>query len=502
MEESVIQEFYKGTRVFLTGGTGFMGKALIEKLLRDTEVETIYVLVREKKGKTAERRIDELFDDVVFDRLKSHKPKYRNRVEPIAGDCSIAGLGLSITDRQKLISTINIVLHVAATVNFNEHIKLAYSINVNATKDILDLAKEMTNLKSIVHVSTAYSNCNRNKIEEKIYDIPVNFSDVETVLDKMSKQESELCTQKLLGEWPNTYTFTKALAESVIKARGNGLPIGIFRPSIIISTYKEPMPGWIDNLYGPTGMAVGTLSGIIRVGICDGKKIADLIPIDTCVAAIVAVGWEVAQRIDRKVETIPVFNYVSSPENPLRWEEFLNINYENCLSCTPERMLWYPNLTITTNRYKYQFLKLFSHTLPALVMDLGCLIIGGKPRLLKIYGKVHKFTEILEFFSTREWIFTNKNVQGTWRKLNKRDQELFPFSMSTVHWLSYFRTYPIGVRRYMLKEPDSTLEQCNQRLKRYEFMHRALKAFLIVLVANFGSSFVFSLLRNLLKLFK
>lgn len=64
-EESQIQKFYKGANVFVTGGTGFMGKVLIEKLLRDTDVETIYVLVRDKKDKTAHMRIDSLFDDVV-----------------------------------------------------------------------------------------------------------------------------------------------------------------------------------------------------------------------------------------------------------------------------------------------------------------------------------------------------------------------------------------------------------------------------------------------------
>lgn len=65
MEESNIQKFYKSLNVFITGGTGFMGKLLIEKLLRSTEVSTIYVLIREKKGKNAHSRIDELFDDVV-----------------------------------------------------------------------------------------------------------------------------------------------------------------------------------------------------------------------------------------------------------------------------------------------------------------------------------------------------------------------------------------------------------------------------------------------------
>lgn len=167
MGKSQIQEFYKGTNVLLTGGTGFRGKALIEKLLRDTEVETIYVIVREKKGRTAHMRLDELFDDVVFERLKSEKPKCRNRVEAVPGDCSISGLGLSITERHKLISKINVIFHVAATVNFNEQIKLAYNVNVNGTRDILNLAREMKNLKSLVHISTAYSNCIRQEIQEK-----------------------------------------------------------------------------------------------------------------------------------------------------------------------------------------------------------------------------------------------------------------------------------------------------------------------------------------------
>lgn len=64
-EGSQIQNFYKSKNVFLTGGTGFLGKIFIEKLLRSTEVSTLYILIREKKGKNALSRIEEIFDDVV-----------------------------------------------------------------------------------------------------------------------------------------------------------------------------------------------------------------------------------------------------------------------------------------------------------------------------------------------------------------------------------------------------------------------------------------------------
>lgn len=64
-DDTPVQKFYRGSNVFITGGTGFMGKILIEKLLRSTQVATIYILIREKKGKDVHTRLDELFDDVV-----------------------------------------------------------------------------------------------------------------------------------------------------------------------------------------------------------------------------------------------------------------------------------------------------------------------------------------------------------------------------------------------------------------------------------------------------
>lgn len=65
MANSEILKFYDNANVFVTGGTGFLGKILIEKLLRSTSVSTVYLLVRPKKGKDVETRIKNLFEDVV-----------------------------------------------------------------------------------------------------------------------------------------------------------------------------------------------------------------------------------------------------------------------------------------------------------------------------------------------------------------------------------------------------------------------------------------------------
>jgi FlaA1/EpsC-like NDP-sugar epimerase len=63
---TAIQEFYRGANVLITGGTGFMGKVLMEKLLRSCpHLRNIYLLVRKKKGKDVTTRIQEVFDDPV-----------------------------------------------------------------------------------------------------------------------------------------------------------------------------------------------------------------------------------------------------------------------------------------------------------------------------------------------------------------------------------------------------------------------------------------------------
>lgn len=72
---SEISDYYKNKSIFITGATGFLGKALIEKLLRSCyDLNKIYVLVRHKKGKTPTQRLDEIVDCKV---IKFRKQKIK-----------------------------------------------------------------------------------------------------------------------------------------------------------------------------------------------------------------------------------------------------------------------------------------------------------------------------------------------------------------------------------------------------------------------------------------
>ena len=71
MEQIGVKEFYKGKNILLTGCTGFVGKVMLEKIMRSLpESGNVYLLVREKRGKTRTQRLKEILESRGFLRLK------------------------------------------------------------------------------------------------------------------------------------------------------------------------------------------------------------------------------------------------------------------------------------------------------------------------------------------------------------------------------------------------------------------------------------------------
>ena len=114
-------------------------------------------------------------------------------------------------------------------------------MNVASVKKLLALCHRMKRLQSIVHVSTAYANCNRSDVAEMIYPPPIQPAKLVDASEWMDDQVFDVLTEKIIGDRPNTYTFTKALAEYVISQEAKDLPLAIIRPSIVGSTLREPI---------------------------------------------------------------------------------------------------------------------------------------------------------------------------------------------------------------------------------------------------------------------
>uniref|UniRef100_A0AC35GLT0 Fatty acyl-CoA reductase n=1 Tax=Panagrolaimus sp. PS1159 TaxID=55785 RepID=A0AC35GLT0_9BILA len=154
----------------------------------------------------------------------------------------------------ELSENVNIVFHCAATVKFDDILRASVQMNLIGTRRLLALCHKMKNLISLVHASTAYANCNLSKTQEKVYTPNVQPQQIIQAIEWMPDDMINTVTPQLLGKRPNTYTFTKALAETQLLEDAKDLPVIIIRPSIIGAMWREPLPGWTDNLNGPTGI--------------------------------------------------------------------------------------------------------------------------------------------------------------------------------------------------------------------------------------------------------
>lgn len=479
-EKSEIIEFLAHTNILITGGTGFLGKLLVEKLLRICpDIEKLYITVRPRKGKTSSQRFKENFDDVVYDRLKREQPNFTNKVVLLEADISQDECGLSPKDK-KLLININIIFHVAAEVRFDKKILDIANINVKSTKFLLLFAKTLPNLKAFVHVSTAYSNCIHPVIDE------IHYKDIDadkflTLLDIMDDERLQKMISILLGRWPNTYVYTKAIGENVILKYSDDLPVCIVRPSIVISTSKEPIAAWTNNLYGFTGVFLASSVGLLHSLLCKVECKADIIPADYVVNTLIASAWDVANiKATNKLvqyskipdnERIPVYNCVSSCQNPITWGDVLHKSELYGSKVPPIKFFWCYMLIITRYAFMHKINVLIFHMIPSVIIDTIAFLIGRKPMLLDTYKKINKFGNVIHYFSSRQWRFKNDNVLKLWKKMNSVDQQNFCFHMSTINWDDYFFLHARGLRTYMLNDPLDTLKEARKRYFKMRIAH-------------------------------
>ncbi|KAH8413775.1 hypothetical protein KR222_007980, partial [Zaprionus bogoriensis] len=470
--ESQIKSFYKNKTLFLTGGTGFLGKVIIEKLVRVTEVRRIYVLIRPKRGKEIQDRIAAWSSNSLFQMLLKSNPNALDRVVAIAGDCKEPDLGVSLEDRKLLTEEVQLVIHGAATVSFVEPLHMALDINTRATRLMLQLAKDIKHLQAFVHISTAFSNCVIPYITENFYPGHLNCS-VDKVLqlrEMLDKKVFDDMAPALMGKFPNTYIYTKALAEQLIQTESDQLPVCVFRPAAIIPTNQEPVSGWVDNLYGPIALTYGVAFGILRVVQYDRDITSQNVPVDYCANLALASCWKTAQNTSQRKREVPpvIYNYGIHPKNNLTTGDFVDSMEKHRMLCPLETTFWYPFVISFTNRWLYKLAVVFYHLLPGFFIDLILRLSGKKPRLMKVYRKVHKQMDVLRLFTTTNFSFDSKNTDGLWKSMSLVDQNFFPFDLELFDWNLYYERVLPGVRTYLAKQDPSeeSLERSRKQMKR------------------------------------
>ncbi|GMT35552.1 hypothetical protein PFISCL1PPCAC_26849, partial [Pristionchus fissidentatus] len=482
-----VGELLKDRSLFITGASGFLGKVLVEKLLFSVpEIKRIFIIVRSAKGKSARDRWNAITENILFDRIRRDCPEVLQKVIVIEGDLMEENLGMSQHDIQRICDEVSVVFHCAATVKFDEKLREAVGMNVKGTTRMISLCHKMPKLACLVHCSTAYANCDRMKTEEIIYPPPVNPQKLNETLDWMDDKMIDAITPQLLGQRPNTYTLTKALAESQLMEDAQGLPVIIFRPSIVCAMWKEQLPGWLDNVNGPAGLFIAVGKGVLTSMPGDLGAVADLIPVDIVANMMIASG---AYRLNMSGNHIPIVHCTSGQLNPVTWNGVVSFLREVYREYPMPDAVGVPSAIFFKNTLKFEVEHRIRHEIPAKILDLANQVVGKKAIYSRLYSKVRLMVHTLEFFTTRGWHFENKGLPMLWEALHPEDKKVFNFDIRQLNWSNYLFDYVMGVRKYITKEKidDKKVMEASRAnvTKTYNFRLNRIK-FIVRLVICYG----------------
>lgn len=330
-----VRDFYTDKTLLITGATGFLGKALVEKVLRALpEVRRVYLLVRGKRlpdgsWLSAKERVrQELFRSAVFTALRRrHQDRFAEflaeKVVVLEGDLTFERLGLDEATFDSVAAETDVFINSAAVVSFDERLDKALQLNALGVLRVLELARRGKELRKahgqpdpiFAHISTSFVCGIRDGIipeeppdttgiDEEIaelmrlcQDLEAQVGDDETppvIRERMLREsatEEGMRRAKARG-FNDTYTYTKWLGERLLVKECGDIPTLLLRPAIIESTLKEPEPGWIENQRMADPLIIGFAKRQLVDFPGDPDCVVDLIPCDFVVNAVLAaIAW-------------------------------------------------------------------------------------------------------------------------------------------------------------------------------------------------------------------
>ncbi|MBK8970077.1 MAG: SDR family oxidoreductase [Hahellaceae bacterium] len=503
--EEIDARVLKGKRVLITGTTGFVGKVVLEKLIRDVpEIGEIVLVIRanRKHGDARQRFYQEIATSSIFNRLRSADEAAflqfcETRIQFITGEITEAKLGLTDGAFNTLGRSLDLIINSAASVNFREALDQAISINTNSLNEIIALSR-LAGDCPVVQVSTCYvhgfhsgliNESNHRPAGQWIPRAPQGYFEVESVLADLQakiaavklEQRDPILLEEALIElgvreshrygWNDTYTFTKWMGEQVLLKAMQGKALTILRPSIVESTLSEPAAGWLEGV--KVADAVILAYAREKVTLFPGKPgaVIDIIPVDLVANAILLAGMEaLALKPGHRI-----YQVCSSSSNPLKIHQVIDYVqeeahenyhlYDRLFYRKPQRRF------VMIPRLAFHLTMVSGFYLAKAGSKIAGLLAGksGHSKALDNLETTLKLSLVFSFYTSPNYIFSNERLLELSRRASPEALSRFPVRADSYDWRHYLRKIHVpGLNQYALKprrkRSESSAEEGDERV--------------------------------------
>jgi fatty acyl-CoA reductase len=472
--DRIASNWFTGQRLLLTGASGFVGKALLEKILwASPGVERVFVLLRARDSRGAAERLGEILAAPAFHRLRSrHGSAFtrfcREKLVAVAGDVTQEKLGASACEYQHLAGSLTAIVHAAACVNFDARWDVGLEVNTLGPLRVLRLAQDAGNIP-FVHLSTCYVSGNRHgrvdeelapldpaflqweggsqaapnllawvarhldkcrafseAVDQGLYDVEMGPPNVSISPAAARRNRRKWLTRRLAEQgreqaqrlgWNDAYTLTKALGEHLLVEQRGAVPLRLVRPSIIGSTFAEPSRGWLVGIKICDPVILALAHGLGCFVGNPGLPL-DMIPCDLVVNATLAV---LATRPRRP--GVEIYQIATSEQNPLRQEVLAQVVREA-----------FQRFSLPMDHLKAPVMVSASEFDEHCAQLCATLPLGQKGGV----DRYRYYAHLYSFYTLNDFCYTGSNTRRLFESLSAKERRLYPFDVTAFDWRTYF----------------------------------------------------------------
>jgi len=500
-----VRESLADRHFLLIGVTGFIGKVwLVDLLEKVPGIRKITLLIRRNRTTSAQRRFEKIVEespafDVLHEMYGNRLATFlKHKVEVVEGDISQPGLGLDSETLARLQRSLDVIANSAGLTDFNPDLRDALSSNVDSVNNLLEFLRKCHHA-GLMHLSTCYVvgmrdgrvteefQANYNPADHPEFDAQREIGSLREIVGRIEKRAespelAKALRRQALGRggdpaavvpeeldgvlkrnrarwirnrlvrvgmkrakylgWPNTYTFTKSLGESLLVQRSGDLPVAIVRPSIVESSTRTPFAGWNEgiNTSGPLSYLLGTN---FRQLPSNERKCLDVIPVDMVTRGMTLIAAALVQRKNARLYQLATS--AINPVNMARSIELTGLAHRKHYKAQHGLDHWLKVKleTIPVSKQRYERLSIpMQKAVVSRINKVAAALRISKSPLAKAerdLGRVGKLIELYEpFILHNEQVFECENARLLSAALVSEEKELFDYSPEIIDWWDYW----------------------------------------------------------------